>query len=211
MDIDDSLRGENPFDEPVRKLRASDPKEVALKAGGRWEPGGPGEGMLVLPVLSGEVSVRFPEVSVEAPKGLGSFSLKLLTLLYLAGSDGARPSGEWVAYRELPGARFYEPVVKRSVEDPVAARYSDDAEGFIEACASAGGSRLDMGDAACSFAMFPNSVMAFILWRADEEFPARVQVLFDSQSVRNLNAFDLRMGAQEIASKLLKWKKGEGG
>jgi len=45
----------------------------------------------------------------------------------------------------------------------------------------------------------------------DEEFPARVQVLFDSESVRNLNAFDLRMGASEIASKLLKWQKKGGG
>jgi len=211
MDIDDSQRGENPFDEPVRWLHASDPEEVARKAGGRWEPGGSGEGFIVLPVLSGEVRVRFPDISVDAPEELGSFSLKLLTLLYLSRSDGTRPSGKWVAYRELQGGRFYEPVVKRSVEDPVAHKYATDPDGFLEACYAAGGRKESFGDASCSFELFPNALMTFILWRMDEEFPARVQVLFDSESVRNLNAFDLRMGASEIASKLLKWQKGEGG
>lgn len=210
MDIDDSQRGENPFDEPGRKLRASDPEEVARMAGGRWDPDGPGEGSILLPVLSGVVRVRYPDIEIDAPKELGSFSLKLLTLLYLAGSDGSRPSGNWVAYREIPGGRFYEPVVKRSVEDPVALKYAADPDGFLEACAAVGGMKASFGDASCTFELFPNTLMTFILWRADEEFPARVQVLFDSESVRNLNAFDLRMGAQEISSRLLKWRKGEG-
>jgi len=210
MDIDESRRGENPFDEPVRKLRESDPGEVARKAGGRWTPGD-GGGDLALPVLTAEVNVSFPEVSIIAPGAVGSFSLKLLSLLYLAGTDGTPPAGEWVAYRDLPGGRFYEPVVKRSVEDPVAARFGADEPGFLEACKAAGGVRESFGDASCSFELFPNVLVLFILWRADEEFPARVQVLFDSSSTHHLNAFDLRMGSAEIASKLLKWSKEEGG
>ena len=46
--------------------------------------------------------------------------------------------------------------------------------------------------------------MGFILWRGDDEFPARVQALFDSCSTHHLNAFDLRMGAQEISSLMMK-------
>jgi hypothetical protein len=35
-------------------------------------------------------------------------------------------------------------------------------------------------------------------------------VLFDSNSTRHLSAFDLRMGAQEISSRLIKARVGEG-
>lgn len=210
MDIDEDQRGENPFDEPVRKLRGMDPRALAEKAVARWEEADGGAGLLVVPVLSSSIGVRFPGIEVEAEAPVGSFSLKLLTLLYLSGTDGTAPSGDWVAYRELAGARFYEPVVKRSVEDPVALRYARDEEAFREACASAGGEPEDLADAAYSFYLFPLVRVAFLLWRADEEFAARARVLFDSNSTHHLNAFDLRMGSAEIASRLLKWKAGEG-
>ncbi len=196
-------KGENPFDEPTRKLKTADPASVAAKAGARWEPSGDG-GRLLLPVLGGIASVAWPQADVDAPEGLDSFSLKLLSLIYLVSSDGTPPSGKWVAYRELSGGRFYEPVVKRSVEDPLALAFGSDPGGFAAACASLGGAVLSLGDASCSFTLFPNVLLAFILWRADEEFDARAQVLFDSNDTRHLNAFDLRMGAQEISSRLIK-------
>ena len=197
-------KGENPFDEPTRKLGQADPEKLALLARARWEPEGQGAGCIFLPVLSGEARVRFPQVEIEAPRPIGTFSLKLLSLLYLANTDGEPPSGRWLAYRELPGARFYEPVVRRSVEEPLAARFGSDAESFREACSSLAGKAEDFGDAACAFDLFPLVRVAVVLWLCDEEFPARAQLLFDSNSTCHLNAFDLRMGAQEIASLLMK-------
>ncbi len=200
-------RGESPLTEPLMKLRESNPEEVARKAGARWESA---VGDVVLPVLSGEVRVRFPEVHIEAPRGLDSFSLKLLTLLYLCNTDGAAPSGQWLAYRDLPGGRFYEPVVNRSVEAPIARQFGENVAGFLEACAGAGGVDASFGDASSQFALFPKVHIAFILWQNDREFPARAQALFDSNSAHHLNAFDLRMGAQEISSMIVKLPTGEG-
>jgi hypothetical protein len=197
-------KGENPFAEPVEMLSEADPHEVADRAGAEWEDGGAGSGRIRLPVLHGEVRVLFPGIDVEATPGLSTFTIKLLSLLYLANGDGTRPAGEWVAYRDLAGGRFYEPVLKRSVEDPLAGRFGGDVEGFLNACGRAGGERLDLADAACSFPLFPLVPVALLLWRGDDEFPARVQALFDRNSTHHLNAFDLRMGAQEIASMLIK-------
>lgn len=208
MDIQ-TQKGENPFEEPTRELSQADPVEVARAAGARWEPDGPAAGTIVLPVLSGEARVSFPRVEIEAPRPIGTFSLKLLSLLYLAGTDGESPSGRWLAYRELPGARFYEPVLSRSVEAPLAVRFGADRDGFLKACASLGGRPVEFGDAACSLDLFPLVRVAVILWLGDEEFPPRAQLLFDSNSTRHLNAFDLRMGAQEISSLLMK-AAGEG-
>jgi len=209
LDIDESRRGENPFEEPARKLRGMDPEEVAARTGGRFRAGPDGTGEVVVPVLSWTVKVAFPAVDVTADPRVDSFTFKLLTLLYLSNSDGLAPTGEWVAYRELAGGRFYEPVVRRSVEDPLARRFGLDAGTFLAACAAAGGRPEPLGDASCSFDLFPLVRAAFLLWRADEEFEARVQVLFDSGATHHLNAFDLRMGAAEIASLLLKWRAGE--
>ena len=210
MDIA-SRKGENPFDEPVKKLRDTEPQEVARKAGARWRGDGPGRGEMTLPVLNGDVTVRFPEVAVVASPQVSSFSLKLLSVIYLSSTDGTPPSGDWLAYRDLPGGRFYEPVVRRIVEEPLAHAFGEDPEGFKRACASWGGTEEPFGDESCSFALFPNVRLGFILWRGDDEFPARVQALFDSCSTHHLNAFDLRMGAQEVSSRLIKAAKGEGG
>lgn len=203
-------RGENPFEEPANRLRSGDPSGIAERSGAAWEAG-PEGGRLLLPVLGSRFEVSWPEVTVKAPPDLDSFTLKLLSVLYLAGSDGTAPSGSWLAWRELPGARFYEPVVRRSVEEPLALAFGEDVRAFEDACALLSGGRLAMGDASFSFALFPNVLLAFILWRSDEEFPSRCQVLFDSAATRHLTPFDLRMGAQEIASKLVRASGKAGG
>jgi hypothetical protein len=196
--------GENPFDEPVRKLKSLDPNKLAVVAAARWEAAGGNNGKLILPVLGEAIAITWPDIKIKAPPGLNSFSLKLLSLLYLAQTDGTPPEGKWIAYRELPGGRFYEPVVKRSVEEPLAQAFSDDVGGFGRSCETLSGSPLQLGDASYCFALFPHVLLAFIMWKADEEFPARAQVLFDSASIKHLNAFDLRMGAQEISSRVIR-------
>ena len=197
--------GESPFDEPVSILAASDPERVAALARARWFPELPGEGRMVVQVLPGEITVTYPDIKVHAPVGLDGFALKLLTVIYLGKTDGTMPSGSWIAYRELPNGRFYEPVVRRSVEDPLARVFGDmDLERFRGGSLILGGQPEEFGDAAFSFALFPRVRLCFIMWLADREFPARAQVLFDSASSHHLNAFDLRMGAQEISSRLIR-------
>lgn len=199
----------SPFDKPISVLKSSNPKTIAGKTGTTWEPGEPGDGHLVVPVLHREVSVSYPDISLRADPELDSFPLKLLTLIYLSSSDGAQPSGQWVAFRDLPGGRFYEPVVSRSVEQPLAVTYGDDLAALEKASLHLGGRAGEFGDASFIFTLLPLVLICFIVWRPDEEFPARATVLFDSNSSHHLTAFDLRMGAQEITSRLIRLKEVE--
>lgn len=197
-------KGGSPFDEPARILRASDPATIAANSGSIWEKGENGEGAFLVRVLGGEVSISYPALAVSAPEELDSFTVKLLTVIYLSRADGTSPSGKWVAYRELPGARFYEPVMRKSVEEPLSAAFGDDLEAFRSTSVSLGGVEEDFADASYSFDLLPLVRICFLLWRADEEFASRCQALFDSNCPRHLSAFDLRMGAQEISSRLIK-------
>jgi Domain of unknown function (DUF3786) len=205
MSLDIERRGEDPFAEPSAILRNSDPSAVARKAGAAYTVGEQGSGILEMSVLNGKLTIAWPGLDIVAePAKLGSFSMKLLTLLYLANTNGAAPTGEMVSYRQLPDGLFYEPVVQRSVEVPIAAAFGTDVAAFEDACKSLGGRATGRGDASYAFNLFPGVVIEFLLWREDEEFPARGQVLFDSGDTDHLGAFNLRMAAQEISSRLLK-------
>ena len=201
------IQSGSPFDEPVNILKNSSPLAVAKRAGVEWEATGPKEGFFVVPVLYETVLVDFPEIAIRASDDMDTFPIKLLTLIYLSKSDGTPPSGSWTSYREFPGGRFYEPVVKRSVEDPMASAFGGNLDEFEKAAQSLEGKAEEFGDAAYSFSLFPYVPICFIIWKSDPEFPARAGVLFDSNCHHHLSTFDLRIGAQEISSRLIRKRR----
>ncbi|MBN1289896.1 MAG: DUF3786 domain-containing protein [Actinobacteria bacterium] len=194
-----SDNGLSPFDKPIEELKSKNPVQVSGDAGVGWSDYGDGTGTFHVPVLNDEIKIGYPGISIEAPGHLQRFTLKLLTVMYLAGADGTYvPSGEWIAYRDVPEGRFYEPVVMRSTEDPLAKLFGADLDHFREASLELGGVKQELGDGSYSFAMFPKVVYCVIVWRGDDEFPARARVLLDSSSHHHLGAFELRMGAEEL-------------
>jgi hypothetical protein len=58
-------------------------------------------------------------------------------------------------------------------------RYGQDPGGFRRAVASLEGRLVDMADAAGRLLPFPRIPLYFLMWFEDEEFPARLKVLFD--------------------------------
>ncbi len=58
-------------------------------------------------------------------------------------------------------------------------RFGRDPEGFRKTAVKLGGQLEDMADAAVCLWPFPRIPLFFLLWQADDEFPARIRVLFD--------------------------------
>ena len=69
---------------------------------------------------------------------------------------------------------------------PPAARYADDFEVFFEKGQELGGEQLEHGDASMRLHAFPRVPVTFILWRGDDEFPARADMFFDSTCEQHL-------------------------
>lgn len=127
--------------------------------------------------------------------------LELLCLVYLLHSEAEPLSQQLVSARELRTAHFFTGPHELKVK-PVLRRYGTDTEGFIRASEKIGGEPLDMADAAFRFMAFPMVPVYYLLWRGDEEFEARLSILFDRSIERRL-APDAIWGLVNLISDML--------
>ena len=64
--------------------------------------------------------------------------------------------------------------------DRIVERYGSDVQGFLMRGREFGGVQLNYGDASFRFFPFPRVPVVLLLWKKDDEFPARADLLFDS-------------------------------
>jgi len=104
---------------------------------------------------------------------------QILILHYMLGQNVPAPAGNWVAYRDIPGASFYfSAFVKRAV-DPLKKTFGHNAAGLVQASKLLGAEAVEPGDAAFEFSLFPCVRLRLILWEGDPEFPPEANILFD--------------------------------
>ncbi len=105
--------------------------------------------------------------------------LTLATVLYLKNVQAIHPLGQdIVSGKDLKEGHFFTgPHVFRT--DPILKRFGQDLAGFQKAGQALGGKAMPFADAAFQVLPFPRLPLYFLLWRGDEEFKPRLQVLFD--------------------------------
>ena len=141
-----------------------------------------GENHLRAPFLDRCYRISYPEftfsdtsdASAEVP-----LQEQVLLLHYLLGCQ-PRLTGEWVAYREIPGAGFYYGAFVKRAIDPLKKVFGQNVDGLRRAAAKLNATPLETGQAAFQLNVLPYAPIQIILWEGDEEFPAEANVLFDS-------------------------------
>ena len=104
---------------------------------------------------------------------------QILILHYLSAANPRTLSGNWVSYREIPGASFYfSAFVKRAI-DPLKSVFGLNAAALTEAAKQLSGKPIEPGDAGYEFDVLPNVPLQLILYEGDHEFPAEANILFD--------------------------------
>ncbi|MEW6672876.1 MAG: DUF3786 domain-containing protein [Thermodesulfobacteriota bacterium] len=143
----------------------------------------PSPNVFRVPFLNRCYRVDYPGFSFRDEKEAGKevpIQEQVLILHYMLGREVPALSGNWVAYREIPGAAFYfSAFVKRAV-DPLKNTFGNNAAGLAHASGLLGGEAVEPGDAAFEFRLFPRVRLRLILWEGDEEFPPEANILFDS-------------------------------
>jgi len=132
---------------------------------------------LVLPKSQRILRIGWDDRPVE--EEMSSF-FSLMVLVYLTEAKDLKPDHTWVSEKDLKGGSTFfrgpHSLQVRELEE----RYSRNPDAFLAVGRSLGGTQILYGDKAFALEVFPKIPMAYILWRGDEEFAARVGVLFDA-------------------------------
>ena len=131
-----------------------------------------------------QVLVAAPDLAVtwRDPKPGEEFSLTdaVLVLHYLNGASGKRPTGQFVAYRQIPGGEFYTQAFNKRAITPLAKTFGRTPGLLTRAVAALGGEPAPgLGDEAGRFRVLPHLDLAVLIHLGDEEFESSGQVLFD--------------------------------
>ena len=165
-------------------LRGLDPGEVCRNAGVAYDKT---SGLYTLRSLGMDfrLSPKDNGISSDAPGSdillgrLGYF-FKLSVPWYLIGAKDIPLSGRLIKPADLTGGQLFFRGTHVLPLDKLAARYTGDLNGFLEKGKTLGGEAQSYGDASFSLSPLPRMPATLILWAADEEFPPRADLLFDS-------------------------------
>lgn len=115
-----------------------------------------------------------------------AYFFRLSVLWYLVKATDIKPSGKLVKPSSMTGGDIFFRGSHVLPLDAVAKKYAKDKEGFIARGITMGGKEVKYGDAALELYPLPKIPVTLILWLEDEEFPSRVDLLFDSTGSSHL-------------------------
>jgi len=142
------------------------------------------------------VSTAAREISSTSPRAplflerLGDF-FRLSLLWYLTSAKDIPSSNRLVRPLDVRGGHRFFSGTHTLPLDRLAAKYGRDRSGFQERGKMLGGESAAFGDAAIRLSPLPRVPTYVILWLEDEEFPARVDLLFDSTCDLQLSLSDI--------------------
>jgi len=102
----------------------------------------------------------------------------LIALVYLAYSEYAPITGQWVTEKDLKCSSFFRGIhgiPKGYIMD----RFGSDPRGFIEVGKMLGAMEVDGADAALRVMVLPKVPIKILLWAGDDDLPPAVTFLFD--------------------------------
>ena len=138
---------------------------------------------LRVPFLNRTYRVDYPAFGFkDAAMSGGDIPLQeqVLIMHYLAAGNAGSPDGQWVSYREIPGAAFYHSVFVKRAVDPLKTAFGIPTSNLALVAAALQGRPIQVGDAGFEFRVFPRVPLQLVLWYGDEEFAPEASILLDA-------------------------------
>lgn len=192
------------FEEATRRAREDlarlDPAILAGRTGAAFSYP---DRCLTLDYMGKDARISFPGGEVTLDGEPAAKVERLVILHYLVTTRGDVPAWEWVAYRDLPGARYHENAFRAEVELPLARALELKAESIRAWVEGKGLERGDHGEISFAWEVLPRVPLLFVLNPADEEFPAEARVFYDASAPSFLPTEDLEALAELAAHRLI--------
>ena len=166
--------------EAVKRFGELEPAQVAEQAEVDYDQQ---KQLLTVPFINQTFKVEHPSGKVVNVDGSDASNyIAILILHYLITADGTPLTGQWIAYRHLPGGDIYiEPFNKRAI-NPFLSTFGNRPEQFQKAAEKLGGYNLNMSGIAMVIPVLPRVPICFVLWPGDEELPSSANILFDESA-----------------------------
>jgi hypothetical protein len=155
---------------------------LAECTGASYQALGPGRGEFRLSLFDSPILVTYPGlVGIDAKKD-DDLPLPFQAVLayYFYTSDGARLTGQWVSFADLPDGRMYSQAFQGYSGDELVKIFRLDLNAFRIACEKGGGVATSTGAAAYIFYALPRLPLLVNYWCGDEDFSSSCKILFDS-------------------------------
>lgn len=170
-------------------LCASGPPAVCARAAVTFDPElgayrvpSFGRRFLVLPQ---ERQIRSLEPGGEPFLARHADLFRLSVLWYLVRAAPVRPAGRLVRPASLPGGGIFATGTHVLPLAALAEKYGTRPHAFLADGAALGGRAVGYADAALELPALPRVPTTLLLWTADDEFPARADLLFDASAPRH--------------------------
>ncbi len=175
------------------KLARSDPTWISSRCGGSYSY----QRMKInIRYMDREVQVSFPEGEVCIEGEPAEDVDAVLLLHYLVDSTGGVSENAWIAYRDLPGARYHQSAFRADVEEPLARELKDKDDRLLAWIERNELERESLGDISFIWKVLPRIPLLFVYNRPDEEFPAEARIFFDASAPNFLHTEDLEVLAE---------------
>jgi hypothetical protein len=166
----------------------------------------PAENTLQVNFLDRLYHISFPDLSFidfhEKEKDV-PIQEQILILHYMMADPIPKPTGKWIAYREIPDASFYfSAFVKRAI-DPLKKVFGSNLSGLQKAAPKIRGTPVKDGDVGFLFNLFPKVPIKMIVWEGDEDFSAEANIIFDKSIGDILSPEDVAWLAGMVVYRLI--------
>jgi len=129
---------------------------------------------------------------------------KILFIRFLCEGKYAEPTGRRLSYREIPWGDLYFPNFEGRCIKRLARKFGGNIDGFKKIMEEKhNAEKLDKSDAGYRFEFCSGLYMSFLLWAADDEFPASAQILFDDNFPQAFTAEDCAVAGEVALNRLL--------
>ena len=179
--LEESMPHLNPGEEAAWKaLDDARAVEICQKSLARFDEV---ERCYLLRILGDDFAVVPSERTIKCVSGKSvsiDLNFRLMTLVYLTNAKKTEPTGKLVQASQLRGGESFFRGVHSLPVGELESRFGRCPGDLRKACLALEGRPVPFGDLAMELRVLPKVPLTIVLWVADDEFPARVSILFDS-------------------------------
>jgi hypothetical protein len=160
-----------------------------------------------LQYLHAAVHLELPACSITRADGAELHVWdKILLLHYLLNAQPQTAVSREVGFKDLKSASLYFNLFDNRCLKPLAKAFGSAPENLLERAGGLGCMKTQAGDCSIKLPVLPRVAVTFVVWKADDEFPASASILFDSSIEQYFSAEDVVVLCQRIVLQLLgKW------